>query len=161
MNEAKFREVSVSCELAMSRDAAWQRMRDLSIPHNYVPDVIRTEMLSDEKEGLGATRRVFMSETRWVDEKVIEWNEGGGFLIDLDPAPNTPFPFAEAKFRYALEDGASAEVCVCRLSLHYRLKGSAPVAWLGGLAMGFLARNGLRKMCARLKAYYETGEPQR
>ena len=36
----------------------WEKARNFGVAHHYVPGVIKTEITTDKKEGLGASRRV-------------------------------------------------------------------------------------------------------
>jgi hypothetical protein len=101
--------VSHSVTLDMPRAQAWQKLRDLSLAHRYVPGLIRTELHAGPREGVGASRRVFQGETRWIDETVTEWQDGTGFVIRLHrETQGAPAPFAAATFRYWLEDEGAA-----------------------------------------------------
>ena len=52
----------IDCEIIidLSQTKAWQRLRDLTLAHNYVPDVVRVEITTEKKEGVGASRKVFL-----------------------------------------------------------------------------------------------------
>lgn len=79
-------------------------MRDLSIAHKYVPGIIKTEITTEMKEGVGASRKVYQSETKAISETVTEWHEGRGFVIRLHQGEDgAPAPFSQAIFKYWLD----------------------------------------------------------
>ena len=150
---------SYSLEMALPREAAWQKLRDLSVAHHYVPGLTGTEIRTALKEGVGASRRVFQGGGRWLDETVTEWAEGQGFEIRLHRAEQGMVaPFTEASFRYWLEDaGPSATRLV--LTLSYSLRWGVFGALLERLAMGRGVRANLRDVALGLREYYLSGAP--
>ena len=97
--------VEASTELAMPRARAWEILRDLGIAHRYVPGLVRTEIRSMQTQGVGATRRVYRAKGEGLDETVVDWVDGHGFLLRLHkPDGTAPAPFAAASFRYRLDD---------------------------------------------------------
>ncbi|MFT6277144.1 MAG: hypothetical protein ACJAZ0_003256, partial [Halioglobus sp.] len=80
--------------LSMSRADAWGNLQDLTIAHHYVPGIIKTEITTEQKTGVGASRRVYQSTDTYLNETVIEWNQGNGFLLHLfKDNGDAPFPF--------------------------------------------------------------------
>ena len=87
--------LSHSVVIEMPRAAAWSRLRDLTLAHNYVPGLVKTEVTTALREGVGASRRVYQTQARWIDETVTEWADGQGFLIRLHRGDQgAPPPFA-------------------------------------------------------------------
>ena len=148
--------------LDMSRQQAWEIMRDLGIAQHYVPGIVRTDWMSEQREGVGAVRRVFNKQERWVEERVVEWNPERGVVLALFDADlrQGPAPFAEAFFHYELADigeesaAQSQPCCLCRLSLYYRMRWGTAGRLLG-LAMTPLFILGQRTIAARLRKYYQ------
>ena len=60
--------VSHSVTFDMPRAQAWERLRDLTLAHRYVPGLTKTELHAGPREGVGASRRVYQGERRWLDE---------------------------------------------------------------------------------------------
>lgn len=150
---------SHSLEMAMPREAAWQKLRDLSVAHHYVPGLTGTEIRTALKEGVGASRRVFQGGGRWLDETVTEWAEGQGFAIRLHRAEQGMVaPFREASFRYWLEDAGPSTTRLV-LTLSYSLRWGVFGALLERLAMGRGVSANLRDVALGLREYYLSGEP--
>lgn len=143
----------------MPRAQAWEKLRDLSLPHNYVPGVRDTKITTEIREGVGASRKVFMkSDTVGMDETVIEWTDGEGFLIRLHKGDKPAMAlFSEMYFRYALEDAGehtrfkASLICATRFGLFGRI--------LDILVLRSAFRKNLDNICLAIKEFYETGNP--
>ena len=153
-NEAKARVV-----INMPREQAWMKLRDLGLAHNYVPGIIKTEITTEKKEGVGASRKVYQSEPKALDETVVEWKEGYGFLIRLHKGDTgSQPPFKEAFFRYHIDEAGNGQTALTT-SLIYTMRWG----WFGEFLQNrFLAgifRSVIRDVAISMKAYYESGEP--
>ncbi|QRY77153.1 SRPBCC family protein [Pseudomonas sp. PDNC002] len=141
--------------LDLPHDAAWTRLRDLSLAPHYVPGLTGCDFHPGPREGLGASRRVHMKRG-FLDESVVEWNEGRGLVLRLHRAElGPPFPFREASFRYALLPEGDARTRLV-LSLDGDLSGGRLGEWLLAGAL----RRTVAKIALNLKAFYETGKTQ-
>ncbi|TFB43663.1 SRPBCC family protein [Pseudomonas sp. F01002] len=146
---------SHSVLLDLSPSAAWAKLRDLSLAPHYVPGLTGCQFHPGAREGVGASRRVFRKGGQWLDESVVQWQEGAGFVLILHRASSgAPFPFREASFSYALQ----AEGYATRITtqMNYSLRGGRLVEWL--LAKAF--NNVVRQIAENLKAFCETGQTQ-
>ncbi len=150
-------EVSFRVTIAVQRERAWELLSDLSLAHNYVPGIIDTRIVTERKMGVGASRAVYQSKTKFMNETVEEWNDGYGFLIRLhygDDGP--PFPFKEAWFRYAIEDSGNDTILTARLI--YVMRWSFVGRWLDRLLLNKFVKSRIRDVALSMKIYYETGE---
>ena len=152
-------EVSARVLLDLPRDQAWEKLRDLSLAHNYVPGIIRTEIRSEKKEGVGASRRVYQTETRGMDETVTEWNAGQGFQIKLHRDDEGPmWPFREGAFRYHLDDAGNGQTALS-ISLMFTMRHGAFGRFLARTLLAGIFRKTVQDVALSLKSFYETGEP--
>ena len=148
-------EAVYSFRLEMPRQKAWEKLKDFTLAPNYVPGVKSVKIMTDKKEGVGASRRVFPKK---MDETVVEWNEGYGFILKLHKGTGgPPFPFSKAGFRYAItEDGNRTKFTV---GLMYDM-GMGPLgAIMNRLFLGKIIEGIVRDIGLCLKHFYETGEP--
>ncbi len=153
-NEATARVV-----INVPREKAWAKLRDLSMAHNYVPGIIKTEVTTSKKEGIGASRKVYQTETRGLDETVVEWNEGHGFLIRLHRGEKgAPPPFKEASFRYQLDDAGNGQTALTT-SLIFTMRWGAVGSFLYRRMLAGVFRSTIRDVALSMKAFYESGEP--
>lgn len=141
--------------LDLTPQAAWARLRDLSLAPHYVPGLTGCEFHPGPRAGLGASRRVYMKRG-YLDESVAQWEEGQGLVLRLHRAEQgPPFPFLQASFRYALHPEGEGRTRLS-LSLDGELRGGRLGEWLLAGAL----RRTVAKIAVNLKAFYETGETQ-
>ena len=150
-------EVQAQTLIDLPRNEAWAKLRDISLAHNYVPGIVKTEIVSDQVEGIGASRYVYRNEKSYIQETVKEWQEGKGFLIHLHRGDKPAPPFKDAWFRYGLEDGGNGQTRLTT-SLGYEMPWGRLGAWLGARMAGFVQTT-INDVALSMKLYYETGEP--
>lgn len=143
--------------ISLPLEQAWQKLRDLSLAHHYVPGINRCEIKTAQREGVGVSRRV-SGPQQWLDETVIEWNEGRGFTIRLHKGDQAPKPFAEGKFVYRL-DKIDDKRCKITCTMIYEMG----MGWFGKLLHSLLiekiVRNNVRDVSLGLAHFYQTGQP--
>ncbi len=146
--------VTVNVVIERPQADCWAQLRDLSVAHNYVPGLSRTQLMSEQVQGEGAHRRVYTGQ-RYLEETVSEWREGAGFTLRLHRGARAMAPFREAEFEYAL--AAEGETSTrATLTMRTALPWGA-VGRVAGLALQPVMRRQLRLVAAGLKHFYETG----
>lgn len=151
------RAVSSEIVIDLPREQAWEKLRDISLAHNYVPGIIRTEIITPAKEGVGASRYVYRGPRSHIQETVEEWQDGVGFLIRLHRGDRPAPPFRAAWFRYQLAD-EGADRTRFTGTLTYELPWGILGRWLERL-MAPLVQGMVRDIACGMKLFYETGEP--
>jgi carbon monoxide dehydrogenase subunit G len=150
--------VSYESTVNVSRAQAWEYLRDLSKAHYYVPGVEKTRIDTQQTEGVGTSRTVFMKNMKPLEETVIEWNDGHGFVLNLHRNGQAMEPFEKAEFVYAIEDAGPNQIRF-KPQMRYRVKDN----FFAKLLERFLIRGMLQKnmvsVANGLKQYYETGKP--
>jgi len=143
----------------MPRDQVWQRLRDLTKAHYYVPGLKDCRMTTEQKEGVGASRKVYTSSGMVMDETVAEWNEGSGFIIRLHNGDGPPPPiFTQARFHYILEDAPNGQT-LFKPTMTYTIKFGVLGRILDSLLLNMIIKGTMKKVGLGLKQYYETGKP--
>ena len=140
-------------ELPLSR--SWALLSDLTLAHEYVPGIQRTELVGNKTTGVGASRRVFSSERDYILETVSDWREEEGFTLDLhNDNGDAPAPFSQASFEYRLE-AAGEDRTLVSTELRFTLRGGVVGQWLGSVLLGGVFQDQVDAVTVALKAFYE------
>lgn len=146
---------SHSILLDLTPQAAWAKLRDLSLAPHYVPGLTGCQFHPGATQGIGASRQVLRKGAQYLDESVVQWQEGTGFVLRLHKGGNdSPFPFRQARFSYALQ--AEGNATLITLQMSYSLRGGRLFEKL--LAKAF--NKVVQQIAENLKAFYETGRTQ-
>lgn len=146
---------SHSVLLDLNPSVAWDKLRNLRLAPHYVPGLTGCQFHPGPREGLGASRRVFRKGGQWLDESVVQWQDGVGFVLVLHKASaGAPFPFREASFSYTLHP--EGEITRITTQMHYSLRGGRLIEKLLGKAFN----NVVWQIAENLKTYYESGQTQ-
>ena len=150
-------QLVVETVIARPRAEVWSQLRDLRVARHYVPGVTAIEHNSSQREGVGASRKVFMKKRAPVDETAVVWEEGKGFTLRIHNGEAAPAPFKWATFEYAISDAPRSQTSV-RLVFTYEMA----MGVLGRLMDVLLIRPSIRRsnlaVAANMKRFYETGE---
>jgi hypothetical protein len=156
MTTTELYSVEYSAPVDLSAVEAWTKLSDLSKAHLYVPGLTGLDMTTEERTGVGASRRVYQGTRLTLDETVVDWNEGEGFSLRLHRGDKGPLPpMTEAWFDYGLQQQDEQVVLINRM--RYRLG----LGWLGKVLQSLfierIAANAVRDTTLAQKIYYETG----
>jgi len=143
--------------IAMSRVDVWTRLRDLRTARHYVTGVTAIELNTAQREGVGASRKVFMKGRPPVDETVIAWEDGRAITMKIHNGDRAPAPFKWAKFQYVIEDAPGGQTRVLGTF-------SYEMAWgfFGRMFDALAVRPAIARthavLGANMKEFYETGQ---
>lgn len=139
-------------------EQTWAIMRDYTQAPNYVPDLTGCEMHEGPSEGVGTSRRVFLSNGSHLDETVTEWQDLQGFTLKLHKGESgAPKPFQQASFIYHIEpDGQSTRLT---MTMNYTIKGGVIARLLDKAFLNMIIRSTVARVTKNMKRYYETGVP--
>ena len=146
---------SASVFIALPVDKAWTQLQDFSVAHNYVPDLSRTEIVSTIKKGVGAHRQVYDMGGDYIDETIIEWYEGRGFLLRIHQGDKPLAPFTMSQFLYSLQ--AEGEGTRVILTLIYQMPWGFLGEKLSDWLISGIASSNVANVAAGMKHFYETG----
>ena len=150
-------EVSASSIIDMPRENAWEKLRDISLAHHYVPGIVKTEILGNQAEGVGASRYVYRNEKSYIQETVTEWRDGEGFTIKLHRGDKPAPPFREAWFNYQLSDHGTRQTQITT-----RMAYALPLGAVGrflGKRMESMVQKTIADVAYSMTLFYETGQP--
>jgi hypothetical protein len=148
--------VSARTVVAVPIDKAWRLLRNLELAHRYVPGVTACRLTSKQREGIGATRLVEQKGRPPLQETVVDWSDGRGFVLKLHrpDSEEPPPPFAEARFTYALAaEGSRTRV---DLALAYALRGGRLGGLLDTLVVRSASQRRLDLLADNLRTFYES-----
>ena len=151
-------EASARVLIGMPREQVWDRLRDLSLAHNYVPGVTGCEITSSKQEGVGASRRVLRRRGGPMDETVTDWHEGQRIVLRLHCGEVPPMPFRRAQFTYRLENGGESHTALVT-SLHFDMRWGRLGQWLHDRFLQRIFRSTIRDVAIAMKQFYETEKP--
>lgn len=151
---------SLSSEIIIDipRAQAWEHLRDLRKAHYYVPGLKNTRIDTQQTEGVGTSRTVFMKNMPPLQETVIEWNDGYGFVLNLHNGDKAMAPFKKAEFVYAIEEAGNNQTRF-KPQLRYIVNDSFFAKLLERFVMRGLMQKNVAGVAQNLKQYYETGKP--
>jgi len=149
--------VTYEVPVNLPRAQVWEKLRDLTLAPFYVPGLTGVEILTEKREGVGASRRVFQAKGQPMDETVESWDDGYGFLIRLHVGDKPPAPFKQAWFDYRIADGPNGTTLFTP-SLRYAMPWGPVGALLNALVVKNFAAGNVRKVAENFKGYYETGK---
>ncbi|UYM18805.1 SRPBCC family protein [Endozoicomonas euniceicola] len=83
----------------------WQQLSDLPQVQHYVPFVNGSDITTDQKTGEGVQRIAWLENQGTVQEQVIEWDDGQGYVLRLnDVSFFLPFHGMETRYRMEPDD---------------------------------------------------------
>jgi len=134
----------------------WNRLRNLRLAHRYVPGVEAVEILSSQERGVGASRRILQEDGSTLDETVVEWEDGRGFVIRLHRGQEgPPIPFERARFRYWIE-GEEATGTRISLAISYQPSGGRLGEWVDAAVLNSEMEATMGALGASMRNYYES-----
>lgn len=154
---ADTRQVAVSVKADVSVERAWEILSDFSVAHNYVPGLSGTEIVSAQRSGIGAHRRVYDEDGGFVEETIIEWQPGVGFVIKLHDGEDPMAPFERAEFSYRLSP-LETDKTLIRLMMTVEVPLGVVGATLSEWFVLPVVEDNLVQVAAGMKHYYETGQ---
>ncbi len=86
----------------------WSVLSDLAVLEKYDPTVLKSELISIEKSGMGAKRKVYMKDGKnWFEEKITIWQPNQALTIQLT---NCTFPINGLKHSYSFSSTSNSTV---------------------------------------------------
>ncbi len=150
-------EATYQTTINMPVNEAWEKLKDLTLAHNYVPGIIDTVITTDNKTGVGASRKVFQTRTRALDETVTEWKENEGFTIRLHKGDKDA-PFKNAFFKYHIEP-VSENTTRLTTTMGYTPPLGPAGKVLDKLLLNRIITRVIADVALSMKLFYETGKP--
>ncbi|MFN8279741.1 MAG: SRPBCC family protein [Saprospiraceae bacterium] len=141
-------EITVNASL----DKVWSTLADLALLDQYDPTVMKSTLLSTEKTGIGAKRKVMMKDGKnWFEEKITIFKPNEALTYQLT---DCSFPIKGLKHSYSFEKiGNQTKVIqVMEYTVKFGLLGKL----LDRLMIRKQSDIGIKKFFTGLKSYAET-----
>ncbi|SRR6266496_3065298 len=141
-------EITVNASI----DKIWAMLTDLELLDKYDPTVKKSTLISPEKTGVGAKRKVSMLDGKnWFDEKVIVFKPNQALTYQLTECS---FPIKGLKHSYSFERiGNQTKV---KQVMEYTVKFGLFGRLLDNMIIRKQSDTGIKKFFAGLKSYAET-----
>ncbi|CAH0990781.1 hypothetical protein SIN8267_00880 [Sinobacterium norvegicum] len=156
--EAKQHLITTTVVVEQPIAEVWQQLQDFTVAHNYVPNIVDTQVVSEQLTGLGASRQVYNSDGSYIVETIIEWQPEQGFLLALEEQGGPVKPFVFSQFRYALE-GISSDQTWVSFTLYYQLPWGNLGEWLNRYLLVEYLQRSQPAIAAGFKYFYEQKQP--
>lgn len=142
--------LSNSVRIDAPPEEVWSVLASLDALERYDPGVVRSEIVTDVRDGRGAARRCDLKPGGWFKERVSEWEPCESLSFELFECT---LPVRRLKHRYTLTQEGTATIV--RQQMEYELK-FGPV---GKLMDAMMVRKkwdaGIKDFLAGLKRYVE------
>jgi len=114
--------ISREIEINASKEEVWKAIANFGDICNGSPNVLKSHVTSEQKEGIGATRHCDFSMMRAsVEEKVTMWEEGESISIEVYEFKKLPgIKTMSADFKVRIKNNKT----ILRADLNYSLKNS-------------------------------------
>ncbi|AMO54746.1 hypothetical protein GZ77_23910 [Endozoicomonas montiporae] len=137
----------------------WEKLSDLSQLQSYLLFVDDSEVTKLQKKGEGTQRTIYLKNKHNVQEEVIEWDQGQGFVLRLHkPSFFLPFHDVETRYRIESDDEAGLRTDLA-VTLTVRPRFGLLGRWLLAPFMTTRFQRLLDDLADGLKYYCETGLP--
>ena len=135
-----------------SMDKVWSLLTDLEMLDKYDPTVKKSTLVSAEKTGIGAKRKVLMLDGKnWFDEKVTVFKPHEALTYQLT---DCSFPITKLRHSYSFEK-AGDQVTVKQV-MEYTVRFGLLGKLLDALMIRRQSDRGIKKFFSGLKSYAET-----
>ena len=135
-----------------SVEKVWSILTDLELLEKYDPTVKKSTLISTEKTGIGAKRKVDMLDGKnWFDEKITVFNPNEALTYQLTECS---FPIKELRHSYNFERiGTQTKV---KQVMEYTVKFGLLGKLLDSMMIRKQSDGGIKKFFTGLKTYAET-----
>ena len=145
-------KITKEVEINAPKAKVWSVLADIGAVEKYNPVVTKSYSTSENKQGLGASRHCDLLPMGSVEEKIVEWDEGESYKIEIFEGKAIPFK-GTGKFELT-ENGKSTNV---KMTFEPDMGNG-----IFGKIMGFMMKEKMNKMITGvvigLKHHLETDE---
>ena len=138
-----------------AQELVWQIVSNLGDIYKFHPGVSKSYYTSKIEVGMGAARICELQPTGRIRETVVQWNEGSGFLLHIDPIEKAP-PVDNFSGNFELEQVDANKTSVS-LTIQYDMKLGLIGELLNKLVIKSKMEEGIEALLQGLKIHTEKG----
>lgn len=143
-----YNEITVNASV----DKVWTILTNLELLDQYDPTVRKSTLVSSEKTGIGAKRKVLMLDGKnWFDETITVFKPNEALTYQLT---DCSFPIAGLKHSYSFEKAGNQTKV--KQVMEYTVKFGLLGKLLDAMMIRKQSDTGIKKFFAGLKLYAET-----
>ncbi|MBL4709927.1 MAG: SRPBCC family protein [Flavobacteriales bacterium] len=146
---------SKQIKISAPKQKIWEIISDLGAIQNFHPGVSKSYYTTEKKEGIGAARICELQPSGKIEETVKQWNEGHGFLLQIDSIEKSP-PVKDFKGRFELVE-LNEHDTQASLTVYYRMKLGAIGHLLNKLILQPKMEKNIESLLKGLKVHSEKG----
>jgi len=137
------------------KQKVWKILSHLGNVYKFNPSVSKSYYTTDKTDGIGAARICELQSSGKILETVKNWNEGNGFLLQIDPIEKgPPVRSFTGLFKLIELDMTSTQVSV---TINYEMKLGAIGLLLNNLIIQSKIEDSIEDLLEGLKVHSETG----
>ena len=137
------------------REKVWNALADFGNVQNMSPNIAKSYLTTEQVNGVGAERHCdFTSMGAQVEERIVEWNEGGSLKIDIYERKNMPM-IADILASFNLEE--KDDNVILHASFEYSMSSGLGNV-MNSLVMKKMNVKSWELFIAGIKHHVETGE---
>lgn len=148
--------VSDSIRINAPKEDVWTVLADFGAILNYNPGISNSYSTSDANSGLGATRHCDVLPMGSIEERIIEWNEGSDYLVDIYQFNGPMPPIKSAQARLSVE--ADGDHTIASMTMTYDMKMGLIGAAMSSLMLESQYQKAVTGIMQGLKYNVETGK---
>ncbi|MCZ6899392.1 MAG: SRPBCC family protein [Bacteroidetes bacterium] len=138
-----------------SKQKVWDIVSNLGDIYKFHPGVSKSYYTTEEVEGVGAARICELLPAGKILETVKNWEEGSGFLLQIDPIEKAP-PVKNFSGHFELEE-INHHTTAVSLTIRYGMKLGIAGNILNKLVIQSKMEDGIEDLLTGLKVHTERG----
>ncbi len=138
-------------EINASVEKIWAVLADMPTLEKYDPTVLKVELLSKDRTGIDAKRKVYMKDGKnWFEEKIVSFQPDHSLAIQLT---NCTFPINSLKRTYSFSTNSG--MTVVHQTMEYEVKFGFVGKLMDALVVRKQFNNGINQFMQGLKHIVE------
>lgn len=147
--------ITDSIRINAPKNKVWKILADFGGVINYNPGISDSYSTSESNEGVGASRHCELLPMGSIEERIIEWDEGNSYLVEIYQFNGATPPIKEAFGRLSIE--TDGDQTIATMALSYEMKFGFIGSAMKGLMLDAQYQKAVTGILQGLKYHTETG----